>query len=394
MKILRKSVSLLFVVLLLGWYANPTVHTLLNGPSVVEMVQAAPGFWNDADRLTSVRTAGDTRLADVTQTDIPVRLFGGVPLRTLHTAGERRSVTVSGHAIGIVLHTKGVQVVGLTPVSAASGIVSPAVEAGLLPGDAILAIDGQPVSNANDFAERCKTADPLSLAVQREGHTRTVTLTPAMDAEGVYRVGAWVRDSTSGIGTLSFIDTVSGRYAALGHGVSDVDTGALFTVGSGAVFSASVTGVLRGSGGDAGELIGVFPTDPVSAIGTVTQNTPCGIAGTLHTQEQGETVPLAAAGEIALGEATMYAQVDGDDIRPYAVRVIRLDVQSSPQVNGFMIEVTDDALLALTGGIVQGMSGSPVVQGGKLIGVVTHVLLQNNRRGYCIYADLMADKLL
>ncbi|MBQ5985734.1 MAG: SpoIVB peptidase, partial [Clostridia bacterium] len=153
-------------------------------------------------------------------------------------------------------------------------------------------------------------------------------------------------------------------------------------------------GVLRGSGGDAGELIGVFPTDPASAIGTVTQNTPCGIAGTLHAQVQGETVPLAAAGEIALGEATMYAQVDGDDIRPYAVRVIRLDVQSSPQVNGFMIEVTDDALLALTGGIVQGMSGSPVVQGGKLIGVVTHVLLQNNRRGYCIYADLMADKLL
>ncbi len=396
MRTLRKTISLLFAFVLFGWYFSPSVHAALTGPIVIDAIEAfsAPGLSIDTEHIAAVRTAGDERLEVRTQTAIPIRLFGAVPLRTLQTPGKQKRILIAGRAVGIVLYTDGVQIVGLTTVRNQSGIVSPAAEAGLLPGDTIRSINGQRLASADDFAERCKTPAPLTVTVQRGEDIFSVALTPAMDEDGVYRVGAWVRDSTSGIGTMSFVDPDSGRYAALGHGVSDVDTGALFTVGSGSIFSATVTGVLRGSGGEAGELIGSFSTDSSEAIGMVTLNTPCGIAGSLYNPIGGELRPIAAAGEVRLGEAVLYSQVSGDNPKAYAVRVIRLGVRSSPETEGFMIEITDDALLSETSGIVQGMSGSPVVQNGKLIGVVTHVLLQNSRRGYCLYADLMADKML
>ena len=396
MKIIRKTLTLFFSLLLFGWYFSPSVHAILTGPAVIDASQnlSAPLLSADAERLAAVRTAGDERLDTRKQSAIPIRLFGTVPVRTLQTPGTQRRVLVAGRAVGIVLHTDGVQIVGLTPVRTGSGIVSPAVEAGLLPGDTIRSIEGQRVTSADDFADLCKTPATLTLTVQRGNDIFSVTLTPALDEENIYRVGAWVRDSTSGIGTLSFVDPNTGRYAALGHGVSDVDTGALFTVGSGSIFAAAVTGVLRGSSGEAGELIGSFSTDSSEAVGTVTTNTPCGIAGSLYNSIGGGMFPIAEADEVRLGEAVLYSQVSGDTPKAYAVRVIRLGVRSSPETDGFMIEITDDALLSETSGIVQGMSGSPVVQNGKLIGVVTHVLLQNNRRGYCIYAELMADKLL
>ncbi len=315
-------------------------------------------------------------------------------MRSVHGIGTQTAVVPSGKVIGIVLHTEGVQIVGLGGVRTGRGTQNPASDAGLQAGDTVLSVNGAPVKSSSQFIDLCSTDQPIELRCLRNGNLRTVTVTPVLDADGAYRIGAWVRDSTSGLGTMSFVDPKTNRFAALGHGVSDVDTGVLLRYGNGLVYSASVTGVQHASGGKAGELIGSFSAETEQAIGTLQQNTPYGIAGTLYGASFDETVPIAQEGEIHTGEALVYSTVFGKTVQTYSARVIRMDVQASSETNGFMIQITDPALIQATGGIVQGMSGSPVLQGGKLIGVVTHVFLGDSTRGYCIYAEQMYEKLL
>ena len=242
----------------------------------------------------------------------------------------------------------------------------------------------------------CDTSSSeCTLTCRRDGEQMNVTLQPVRDRDGVYRIGAWVRDSTSGIGTLSFFDSTSGAYAALGHGVTDVDTGKLLTPATGFLTEASISEVRRGSGSEAGELIGTFSARQTDAIASVEQNTDFGISGTLHTAVQSQgAVQIAPSDAAYLGDAYIYSTVSDETVRRYRVRVIRVDVQSKPSIQGMMIEITDPELLEQTGGIVQGMSGSPLVQDGRLIGVVTHVFVSHPTRGYCLYASWMADRLL
>lgn len=393
MRTTRKTISALLILALLLWYGSPRVRALLCEP-ISRDAAGAFALSVSEGGARQVRTAGDERLASVSEASYTVRLFGLLPVRTVGASEQRPDVLASGRAIGIVLYTEGVQLVGLAGVQTDRGSANPARDAGLAAGDTILSVDGHPVTDSNAFAAFCNTEHALSIAYLRDGVRRTVSVQPARDADGVYRIGAWVRDSTSGIGTLSFADPSTGRYAALGHGVSDIDTGALLSLGSGNIFSASITDAMRAARGNAGELSGVFPTDPKEALGTIERNTGLGIAGKLTAAPGGVLCPIAGESEVRLGDAEILSTVSGDKVRAYRVRVIRTDVESSPEALGMMIEVTDPDLLTATGGIVQGMSGSPVIQNGKLIGVVTHVFLNDSRRGYCLYASRMYDKLL
>ncbi len=395
MRFFRKILSAAFCAVLLLWYCNPSVYRLFNEPIGTGSQISAPALSVTEEGAVFVRVSNDQRLHNVSGSLRTVRLFGILPVRTVEQSALRTSVSASGEAIGIVLHTRGVQVVGLGGVQTGHGTANPAANAGIRPGDVILSVNGSAIHNSEDFSAACAAEESLELLCMHEGKQYTAVLTPAKDQDGVYKIGAWVRDSTSGIGTLSFYDPQSLRFAALGHGVSDVDTGALLSFGNGTVYPAQITGVQYAANGQAGELVGTFPTDPADAIGTITQNTEFGIGGTLQlTMNQGETVPIAEPDEIRLGDAEIRSTVSEEIARSYRVRVIRTEVQASPKVQGMMIEITDPELLSLTGGIVQGMSGSPVLQDGKLIGIVTHVFLNDSRRGYCIYARWMYDGLL
>lgn len=393
MKTMRKMLSAVLCAALLLWYGTPSVQMLLNG-GVLAADSAAIGLTLGTDGAAAVRGSADERLGSVMGQTVTVRLLGAVPLRSVRTEGERMELMTSGRAIGIRMDTQGVQIVGLGGVRTDHGIVHPAEDAGLLPGDAVLSVNGIAPKSNEDFARLCDSTEPLTLLCLRDGTYFSVTVTPVRDEDGVLRIGTWVRDSTSGIGTLSFYDPVTLRYAALGHGVSDVDTGVLFGNGGGWIYPASITGVQYASGGEAGELIGAFSMEDDAAIGSLTQNTPFGIAGTLYAQGEDTLLPLAEPEEARLGEATLWCVTEGTTVRAYRVRVIRLGVHASAETDGMMIQVVDRELLDRTGGIVQGMSGSPIVQDGKLIGVVTHVLLNDSTRGYCIYAKQMAEKLL
>ena len=275
----------------------------------------------------------------------------------------------------------------------AQGPLSPASAAGLKKGDAILAVDGQPVFGAAGLMGLLQGREQAELTVQRGTEQLALSLRTAAERDtGLRKMGAWVRESTSGIGTLSFLQ--GDRFCALGHGVTDVDTGLTLLTERGYITPATVTAALKAEAGRVGELAGEFSTRETDAVGRIDINGDYGVAGAYEGDGSlwGGEVPLAAAAQVHTGDATLFSAADGA-WRGYACRIIRLKVQSMPGVQGMMIEVTDPDLLALTGGIVPGMSGSPVLQDGRLVGVVTHVFVNEPKRGYCVYAQWMLEKL-
>ena len=398
MKHVFRTVTALFALILSVWYYSPKVYDLLNLPDTVTSgaVLSAPAIVSHKQSARLVRESGDERLADAANQSVTITLFGVLPLKTVTVASHARTVNLGGEAVGVILKTEGVQIVGFERIETASGTECPAISAGLREGDMICAVNGEKVADAKSFSVLCEASDGRCvLSCMRDGQPFTAQAELKPDGTGTLRLGAWVRDSTSGIGTLSFYDRNTGTYAALGHGVTDVDTQKLIAPATGFLTAAEVAYVRKGAGGTAGELIGYFSVSEKDAIATVDRNTTFGISGTLTTFHgpMPQSVQIASASAAHKGEAYILSTVDSET-KVYAVRVIRVDVQSSPETQGIMIEITDPELLEKTGGIVQGMSGSPVLQDGRLIGVVTHVFLSQPTRGYCLYAEWMADELL
>ena len=386
----KKTVAAGLAALLFFWYFSPVMTTLRALPEGVEPGAAeATGLLVRAEARPA-RMSGDERAGAGERT---YALLGLVPLKTVKEVRSLPAVRLGGQAVGIVLYTKGVQVVGFTTVDAEGGAQSPASAAGLKKGDSVLAVDGEPVPGATKLAKLLEGRERVALTIQRGSEILTLSLQPARERDtGENKLGAWVRDSTSGIGTLSFLR--GDRFCALGHGVTDVDTGVTLLTERGYITPAAVTAVLRAESGRVGELSGDFSARESDAVGRIDTNGSFGVAGAYFGSGDpwGAEVPLAAATQVQTGDATLYSAADGT-WRGYSCRIIRLKVQSAPDVQGMMVEVDDEDLLALTGGIVPGMSGSPVVQNGRLAGVVTHVFVNEPKRGYCVYAQWMYEKL-
>ncbi len=396
-KTTMRAVSAALCAVLLGWYASPGVYRVLHLPDCVapDTALSAPALSAERTDAQFVRESGDERLRDAANTTVTLSLFGVIPVRTFTVQTPTKTVAAGGQAVGVVLKTSGVQIVGFEPIDTADGALCPAAEAGLTEGDMIVSLNGEEITDAASLSRLCAAADGACiLSCRRDGAPFSVSVTPAVDRFGEKHLGVWVRDSTSGIGTLSFYDPDTGAFAALGHGVNDVDTQKLIAPATGFLTPAQIVRVRKGGGKTAGELVGRFSTEQADAIATVSRNTVFGISGTLTAQPASERrlyeiAPCKAAHK---GDAYILSTVDGE-VAAYAVRVIRVDMQSSPDTQGMMIEITDPDLLRKTGGIVQGMSGSPLIQDGRLIGVVTHVFLNDPARGYCLYAEWMEQEL-
>lgn len=395
MKRIVRALSACAVMLLIGWYCIPRVYHLLHLPDVVEQkdLTSAPTLELRQNDARFVRESGDERLNGGS---VRIALFGILPIKTVSVTSDTRSVVLGGETVGVVLKTRGVQIVGFEKVDTSHGSVCPAASAGLREGDMICAVNGKAVIDTDSFVLLCADASgPCELSCIRNGETFNTTLKPETDRNGEKKIGAWVRDSTSGIGTLSFYDRESRAFAALGHGVTDVDTGKLIAPAEGFLTTAKIREIRRGTGDSAGELIGSFSVHAEDAIASVDRNTAFGISGTLGSfhSTNPKSVEIAPNAAVHRGNAYILSTVDGT-VSAYSVEVIRIDVQSSRETQGVMIEITDPVLLSKTGGIVQGMSGSPLIQDGRLIGVVTHVFISQPTRGYCLYADRMAHELL
>ena len=297
-----------------------------------------------------------------------------------------------GHTVGIKLFAEGVVVIGLAEVDTAAGVLTPGADCGLRVGDVIEAANGKPVDSSEQFASLLQCGGVVKLDVSRDGEDLTLAARPVLGDDGTYRLGAWIRDSMAGIGTVTFYDPVTGTFGALGHGINDVDTALLMPLDSGSILPATVAGVEKGKAGDPGQLQGVFDTD--STLGLLSANTDGGVFGVMADSGWVEGAPVEAAvrDEVEPGEATILSNISGQRVEEYAIRIEKVFPQREDDCRDYLLKVTDPRLLEATGGIVQGMSGSPILQNGKIVGAVTHVLVDDPTSGYGIWVGRMLQQ--
>ena len=322
------------------------------------------------------------------QTSVTFSLLGLIPVHeTRVNVVEERTLIPGGQAVGVALKTRGVLVVS----DAAKGRA-------LRAGDVILSADGKNVESTKALSEQVGTAqtDTVRLEVLRGGQTITVDAQAEPDpSDGRRKLGVWVRDSTAGVGTLTYIDPANHAYGALGHAIVDADTGRLLAARAGAILHASIVGVTKGQSGKAGELKGNF-LKAGEQIGSLMENCEYGIYGVLDDMPENLLYPqglrAGARSAVHTGAASIIATVDADGPQEYGVEIVRCFAQSEPSQKGMILRVTDERLLEKTGGIVQGMSGSPILQDGRIIGAVTHVYLSDATQGYGMYIEWMLEK--
>ena len=307
-------------------------------------------------------------------------------------SAEGKSVYLGGQPFGVRFYNDGLIVVELEEFFDGTQNVCPAKKAGLKVNDIIKEVNRIPVRTNEDLQNAAVNCEgkPISFIIERDGDRKEIVITPQKNNMGVYLLGAWIRDSCAGIGTISFYDKDKNYFAALGHGICDNDTSALLPLGSAEIVKANISSVTKSVDGKAGSLNGYFSDE---TVGRLTKNSPLGIFG---EPEDGciadsPTIEIADFDEIKKGEALVYTTIDGTDEGCYTAEITKICSRDKNSNESFVIKITDNELLESCGGIVQGMSGSPIVQNGKLVGAVTHVFVNNTAEGYGVAAQYMVS---
>ncbi|MFC7370458.1 SpoIVB peptidase [Fictibacillus iocasae] len=325
----------------------------------------------------------------------------GFPLKKMHVSVSKDiKVVPGGQSIGVKLNTLGVLVVGHHLVETSNGKKSPAELAGIQVGDIITKINGEPIEKMADVTPFVKSYSenktPLNVTVIRNKKTHQKKLVPLEDKhDKSFRIGLYIRDSAAGVGTLTFFEPKSFKYGALGHVISDMDTKKPIIVNNGEILRSTVTSIEKGSNGHPGEKLARFSNDQ-HTLGSITRNSPFGIFGKLNERMDNggwdKPLPVAFSDQVKEGPAKILTVVNGSKVQEFDVKIISSVPQKFPATKGMVIKITDPKLLKLTGGIVQGMSGSPIIQDGRLIGAVTHVFVNDSTSGYGVHIEWMLDE--
>lgn len=326
---------------------------------------------------------------------IRCKWLGVLPLKTIkvHTV-EKQEVLVSGSPVGIYMETKGVLVIDSGEITDREGIRRTPAEHIIQSGDYICEIDGKVLTGKRQLMQlvRENQGEPMELQVIRHQETIKLEMTPVETEDGSYKLGIWVRDNIQGIGTLTYVEP-NGTFGALGHGISDTDTGERLEISDGDLYRADILSIRKGTAGTPGELRGVINYREENRIGTICGNSQYGIRGQMELGKYAESmkkIPTGLKQEIQTGKAEIRCDI-GDGIREYQCEILEIDSNARDTNKCFVLRITDDDLLSRTGGIVQGMSGSPVLQNGKLIGAITHVFVNDPTKGYGIFIENMME---
>lgn len=347
-----------------------------------------------------------TSVTDVSQGSekikVSYKLFGIFPLSSSEVEVRApQKLIPCGQSIGVTLQSKGVMIVGQAPIESKEGKkIFPAKEAGLQVGDIILKIDEKEVRTDQDVLNAIQQAGKekgnAGIEFKHQNQILLKTITPIYCVEtGRYRIGLFVRDQAAGVGTLTFFDPLSNKYGALGHVINDADTNQKIEVANGKIMASTIYAIEKGMRGHPGEKVGTFVTDS-NFTGTIEKNTLTGIFGTLKGKITNpyfkEAIPVGWESEVEEGPAKIYTVINGEKIEEFDISIERV-MKNRTDSKNMILRVTDQKLLNITGGIIQGMSGSPIVQNGKLIGAVTHVFVNDSNRGYGVFIQNMLDEV-
>ena len=324
-----------------------------------------------------------------------IKLLGIIPVKTTSIIQSKpKKVSVSGESFGIKLYTDGVIIVGIRDVETDKGKCNPAKEAGLEKGDIIIEINGKKVYSADSVTDilNDNNGKDYKITVKRNGNYKEFLLKPAYSSsQGCYKVGLWVRDSTAGVGTITYYDKSNNTVSALGHPITDVDTNEIMPILDGEAVRATVTKIYKSKAGEAGSLCCEFTND---IIGTLKKNCQSGIYGKYTcTLKNTYEYEVASPNEIVRGPVQILCTIDSGKAKFYNAQISRISYRENKKGKNMVVKITDERLLEKTGGIVQGMSGAPIIQNGKLVGALTHVIVDSPEKGYAIFAQDMVDEL-
>ena len=405
-KWLTALLAIVLAVSLANYYANPSEQSVAVGQpidlsascpaSLAEYVTANNG--QVEKQLTESLNAQDSP----GEMSISLKLFGLIPYKQVNVSVvEEKYLYPGGQSIGVLLRTQGVLVVGSSPIIAANGKeVNPAEESGIELGDIIVKVNDQTVITDDQLAELVNDCgakgEEIVLTINRAQSEKKIKIAPVFCTESQkWRIGLLVRDNAGGVGTLSFIDPQSGSYGALGHMVSENNTGEMLDISMGKLIKADIEDIVKSERGTPGEKVGSFVNN--DALGSITKNTECGIFGKISDWDiLGENIvtqpmPVGLSSDIQYGEAEILTVLEGDKVESFAVEIMKI-MPNGKTGKELVIKVTDERLLEKTGGIVQGMSGSPIIQNGKIIGAVTYVFVNDPTKGYGILIEDMLEE--
>ncbi|MCI8273233.1 MAG: SpoIVB peptidase [Clostridia bacterium] len=403
MKILKK-ISLLFVLFFLYAY----IVFIYNIPEVISVFEGdqvkISTLWgikikkeNDVIQTSTNVTSNTFEKAGHEQ--LTVSLFNKIDVKTIDVnIMEETEVIPSGEIVGIKLYTSGVLVVGTSSIEGIDGQnVKPFQDTGIQEGDSITTINDTIINNTEELVKAVNDAkgEKIKITYIRKGEEKTCEITPTKDKSNEYKIGLWVRDSAAGVGTITFYHEQTNSFAGLGHAITDIDTGEIINTSSGEIDDVKIVSVEKGEKEEPGKIQGTIKDNKI--IGNIYKNTEYGIYGVIKDIDnlsinKDKRMKVASRHEIQLGEAKILCGID-DEIKEYKIEIQKIHLNNNYDNKSMLIKVTDEELINKTGGIVQGMSGSPIIQNGKFIGCVTHVFVNDPKIGYAVFGDIMISQL-
>lgn len=413
MKIFKKLIVLFFLLILYLYVANITLMprsiiimqgedisiSTLWGIKLKQKSSTNPNLGQYGDKIDIEEVSGGTsqNITEAGKVDLDVNLLDSISLKNISVSVIPKTTVIPlGDSIGMKLYTKGVLVVGMSEIEGSK----PYENTGIEEGDRIIKIDNVEITCTEDLVQTVNKSEGKSLEVKyvkEENETEMVAnMVPAKTKQDEYKLGLWVRDAAAGVGTVTFYQPSTGKFASLGHGITDVDTGGLVKIAKGELVTANILSIIKGKNGVPGELRGTI--DGGTKLGDVYNNTSFGIFGKLNAVNKlnisnEKEMEVLSRDRIKTGKAQIICEVETGNKKYYDIEIKRIYANNNSDNKSMLIKVVDEELLEKTGGIVQGMSGSPIIQDGKFVGAVTHVLVNDPTTGYGVFADLMLKEM-
>lgn len=360
---------------------------------------------NEDIKMKSVEASNDIETSNSINAssgsyEINLDLFGAIPVKEINVnVIEKTKVVPCGELIGVKMYSKGALVVGFSEVEGMDNkIYKPYESLDIKEGDTILEINETEISSTDELIDQVNKAcgKEIKIKYTRADEIKTGTILPVKNSSGEYKIGIWVRDATAGVGTLTFVEPSTGNFAALGHGIVDIDTGGIFNIANGQLVGSRLISIKKGEKNDPGEIRGIVNSAEI--IGDISKNTNYGVFGKVSKLNDNEyddnmEYEVALRSEIKEGEAEIICELENDIKRSYKIKIEKVYTSNNYDNKSMLIKIVDDRLIDKTGGIIQGMSGSPIIQNGKFIGAVTNVLVSDPTTGYAIFGDLMVKQM-